>query len=179
MEGVSLPHVARWFTFIGMTSFGQGKQIYLQHMFVQRLDWMTNEEFTDGLALSSILPGPNMTNLSSYTGWLLRGWPGAALAYLGMLVPGFVVTLIVAVLARNGAYPPAIVGALEGVAAVSVCLMLTVIVRTAPTACRRARGGWLVFVGTFLMAGPLKIGVLPTLLVFAVLSVVLNRPRRA
>jgi chromate transporter len=171
--------ILRHFSFIGATIIGQGKQLYLQDRFVRRLNWMTNEEFTDGLALCSIVPGPNITNMAAYTGWLLGGWPGALLAWLGMLVPGFLIILAVAVVARAGAYPPVLRGALAGVAATSVCMMLTVIVRAAPPACRRVRGGWLVALGTFLLAGPSGVGVLPTVLIFGIVSVLLNRPRHS
>ena len=112
--------ILRHFLFIGATVIGQGKQLYLQDMFVRRLKWMTIEEFTDGLALCSIVPGPNITNMAAYTGWLLGGWPGALLAWLGMLLPGFLIILAV---------------------------------------------------------GPFQAGILPTLVVFGVAGVFLNRPR--
>jgi chromate transporter len=175
---VKLLAILRHFLFIGLTVVGQGKQLYLQDMFVRRLKWMSIEEFTDGLALCSIVPGPNITNMAAYTGWLLGGWPGAVLAWLGMLLPGFVIILVVAVAARAGAYPPVVRGALAGVAATSVCMMLTVILRAAPSACRRVRGGWVLLLGTFAMAGPLGVGVLPTVVLFGVVGVWLNRPRQ-
>ena len=168
--------ILRHFSFIGATIIGQGKQLYLQDMFVRRLKWMSNEEFTDGLALCSIVPGPNITNMAAYTGWLLGGWSGALVAWLGMLAPGFLIILAVAVVARSGAYPPVVRGALAGVAATSVCMMVTVIVRAAPTACRRVHGGWLLLLGTFALAGPLGAGVLPTVVAFGALGVWLNRP---
>lgn len=169
--------ILRHFLFIGATIVGQGKQLYLQDWFVRRLCWMNMEEFTDGLALCSIVPGPNITNMAAYTGWLLGGVLGALLAWLGMLLPGFLVTLAVAVVARSGDYPSVVRGALAGVAAASVCMMLTVIVRAAPTACRRVRGGWLLAAGTFVMVGPLGVGILPTLVLFGALGVLLNRPK--
>jgi hypothetical protein len=58
-------------------------------------------------------------------------------------------------------------------------MMLTVIVRAAPSACRRVRGGWVLLLGTFAMAGPLGVGVLPTVVLFGVLGVWLNRPTRS
>jgi chromate transporter len=173
----SLLGILRHFLFIGATIVGQGKQLYLQDVFVRRLKWMSNEDFTDGLALCSIVPGPNITNMAAYTGWQLGGLPGALLAWLGILLPGFLVTLGVAVVGRSGVYPPVVRGALSGVAAASVCMMLTVIVRAAPSACRRVRGGWLLALGTFVMVGPLQAGILPTLVVFGALGVFLNRPR--
>jgi chromate transporter len=176
---VKLLAILRHFLFIGATVIGQGKQLYLQDIFVRRLKWMSIEEFTDGLALCSIVPGPNITNMAAYTGWLLGGWPGAVLAWLGMLLPGFVIILVVAIAARAGAYPPVVRGALAGVAATSVCMMLTVIVRAAPSACRRVRGGWVLLLGTFALAGPLGVGVLPTVFLFGVLGVWLNRPRKS
>src|SRR5919199_6440196 len=117
MKGVRLLTIFRHFSFIGLTIVGQGKQLYLQDMFVRRLKWMSNEEFTDGLALCSIVPGPNITNMAAYTGWLLGGWSGALVAWLGMLAPGFLIILAVAVVARSGAYPPVGRGALAGVGA--------------------------------------------------------------
>ncbi len=162
---------------IGLTSYGSGRQLYLLDAFVRRRGWVSDEEFTDGLAVGQIVPGANITNLIAYLGFLLHGWQGAAVGLFSILLPGWLVIVGIAVLLHAGSYPPLLDGALAGVGAVSVALVLAMMVRIAPGAYRRThRGVWIAAL-VFLMAGPLRIGLIPTIVAGGALSVWLNRPR--
>ena len=54
---------------------------------------MTNQQFLDGLALSSILPAP-LIIFSTFVGYLGNGFPGAVVITLGVFLPSFAFTLI-------------------------------------------------------------------------------------
>jgi len=62
---------------------------------VTELKYVTEAQFFNGLALSQAIPGP-MFNLSVYLGFLVAGFPGAVIAWLGVFAPGII--LIFAVL---------------------------------------------------------------------------------
>ncbi len=55
--------------------------------------WMTNQQFLDGLALSSILPAP-LIIFSTFVGYLGNGLPGALMITVGVFLPAFAFTLI-------------------------------------------------------------------------------------
>ena len=176
LKPITYLNLAREFAWIGATSLGQGRQAYFYSAFVKRFRWMSNEEFADGLSLSQIVPGPNLANFSVYIGWLRGGWKGALIAWVSLLTPGFL-AILAAAWALSAGVPPFISGALAGVAAVSVALLVMVVVQASPAACKRANGGWAILAATFILAGPLKLGIVPVLIAMTTLSLILNRPR--
>ncbi len=72
---------------IGLTSFGGGLSGWLLRELVQQRQWLSEEEFLNGLALSQALPGINVTNLAIWIGFRLLGTGGAIAAFLGIIVP--------------------------------------------------------------------------------------------
>lgn len=54
---------------------------------IDRHNWMTAEEFSDALAIATMLPGPVAVNLVSWCGFRLHGWLGAFTAMFAVLWP--------------------------------------------------------------------------------------------
>lgn len=52
-------------------------------------DWMTNNQFYQGLGLAQSMPGP-LFNFSAYLGAVYKGVPGALIAYVGLFGPGVI-----------------------------------------------------------------------------------------
>jgi chromate transporter len=79
----------------GLLTFGGAYTAipFLQHDAVVRGAWMTNQQFLDGLALSSILPAP-LIIFSTFVGYLGHGWLGAITITIGVFLPAFGFTLI-------------------------------------------------------------------------------------
>ena len=94
----SLWMLVRAFGAIGLTTFGGGRVAYFWHELVVRRRWLTEPELLEGLAVSHMLPGPNIGNLSVYLGQRLRGGRGALLAILGVVAPGAAMMLGLTVL---------------------------------------------------------------------------------
>jgi chromate transporter len=92
----------REFLLIGLTSFGGGRSAYFQDAFVRKRKWVTQDEFLEAVAVSQILPGPNIGNLAAYLGQRLRGGMGAIVAVLCLTVPGAISILALAWLYFNG-----------------------------------------------------------------------------
>jgi chromate transporter len=109
---------------IGMTSFGGSVSAMMHVEFVHVRRWVTEAEFLSGLALSQVLPGVNVTNLSIWLGYRLRGPAGAAAACLGTIVPpALLIILGGAAIASISRWP--LVGViLAGVAAAAMGLSL-------------------------------------------------------
>ncbi|MDF2963658.1 MAG: srpC [Paenibacillus sp.] len=74
---------------IGILGYGGGPtMIPLVHAeAVQKYGWMTDEEFTDVLALGNALPGPIATKMAGYIGYKVKGTAGAFIAILAMVIP--------------------------------------------------------------------------------------------
>jgi chromate transporter len=127
---VSLPSVLGVFLYflkVGAVLFGSGYVLLavLRADLVDRLHWLTESQLIDAIAVSQGTPGPFFT-VSTFVGYVIAGWKGAALATIGMFLPAF---LFVAVTARflprlrkslmAGAF-------LDGVNAAAVALMMFV-----------------------------------------------------
>ena len=87
-----LAEVGRLFFRLGCTAFG-GPAAHIALMedeAVQRRGWVSREQFADLVAVSSLIPGPNSTELAMHLGYLRAGWPGLYVAGVAFLVPAVV-----------------------------------------------------------------------------------------
>ena len=101
-----------------------------------------------GLAISQILPGTNVSNLTIYIGQKLRGLAGASAALIGLLSgPFFAVIAIASVYGalKTLSFAEA---AMDGVAAAAIGLLLIVIARGTLHSARNPAGLAALF-GTF------------------------------
>jgi chromate transporter len=161
--------ILRVFAAMGMASFGGGLAGWMHREIVERRRWMSEEGFLTGIALGQVLPGPNSVNLALYIGQQLRGVPGAAMAFLGILGPPFLFILALAVVYGWGLGMAGFAVVLGGVAAAGLANSLTTGLRTA----RRMRGAWpwLVAALTFLAIGLLRWPMIPVVAVLIPLSI--------
>ncbi|MGD0213621.1 MAG: chromate efflux transporter [Terriglobales bacterium] len=112
---------------IGSVVFGSGYVLlaFLQTEFVERLHWLTDKQLIDAVAVGQFTPGPVFTT-ATFIGYVVAGWAGAAVATVGIFLPGFVLVAV------SGRFIPrlrrsAIAStALDGVVAGSLALMAVV-----------------------------------------------------
>lgn len=167
-ERISLLQIAQVFARIGLTSFGGGLTSWVYMEAVEKRQWLREEEFFAGLAISQILPGPNVLNLSIFIGQRLRGIAGSLTAVLSLLLPPMAVVVAVAMLIHRSGINAGVHSFLEGIAAGAVGLTLCVGIRSLRNAARQQY--WplviagLTFVGIGLLHWPLSyvvLGLLP------------------
>ncbi len=94
--------IAAFFASVGAFTFGGGLTIvaFVQEQVVNQLNWLTPQEFLDGIALGQLAPGPVLM-LATYVGYKLCGVAGAIVGQLAIYAPSFAVMLsILPVLAR-------------------------------------------------------------------------------
>jgi len=60
---------------------------------VVRRQWLTQAQFSDGLAVCEMLPGPASTQMGIYLGYLRAGQLGALVAGLAFIAPAFVIVV--------------------------------------------------------------------------------------
>jgi len=63
---------------------------------VQKYKWVSEEDFTDNLALANALPGPIATKLAAFIGYRVKGWSGALVANCAVVLP--IVLVMIALL---------------------------------------------------------------------------------
>lgn len=154
---------------LGMASFGGGLPGWMHREVVRKRGWLDEERFMAGLALGQVLPGPNSVNLALHIGQQLRGWPGAAAAFLGILGPPFLFILVLAAAQARFTDLPGMAAALGGVAAAGLANSCAV----GALAARRLRGLdlWSVAAATFVAVGVLRLPMIPVVLVLAPIGI--------
>lgn len=96
---------------------------------VDRLGWLSPQEFVELLALCQVLPGPNIVNLALMFGDRHFGVRGALAAASGLLTAPLLIVLAVATAYRGVADVPVVTGALRGMGAVAAGLVVSTAVK--------------------------------------------------
>ena len=174
--GVSLGRIFQTFLLIGATSFGGGVVAYLRAMLVDKRRWLDDEEFLSALEISQTLPGLNATNMSIIVGDRLRRTPGALAAFLGMILPGTLVVMVLGILYGQHGHNPAVAGALDGVAAAAVGLLFAVTVQIGRKEIHGARDV-LIALATCVAVSEFHVPLYIALLIVGPVAIWLYRPR--
>ena len=116
--------IFRVFTRLALQGFG-GVLPIAQRELVERERWLTREQFLEMLAVSQVLPGPNVVNLSLMFGDRTFGWRGALAALGGMLLAPLGIVLLLTVAYTHYAQHPVIAGVLRGMGAVAAGLIFS------------------------------------------------------
>lgn len=127
----SLTHLFLAFSRLALQGFG-GVLAVAQRELVERLGWMSKEEFVETLAIAQVLPGPNVVNLSMMIGDRFFGLRGAIAALGGMLLAPALIVLALAAAYGELARHPMAVDALRGMGAVSAGLILATGIKLLP-----------------------------------------------
>ena len=175
---VPLWMIAREWSRIGVTGFG-GPPAHiklLRQLCVERNEWLSAEEFEDGIAATSLLPGPASTQLAIFCAWRLAGPLGALVGGACFIVPGLIIILALSVLFLAHSPPAWVRGAAAGAGAAVPAVAVSAAISLVPASWQRAgqatlaRARWLVYVaaggvaanlaGQFLVAVLLACGLL-------------------
>ncbi len=93
---VSLAGLGLAFLKVGLVFFGGGFVLVpiLHQQLVERLHWLGQQEFLDGVAISNLTPGP-IAVLSTFAGYRLLGVPGALVATAALFAPALALMAII------------------------------------------------------------------------------------
>ncbi|MDB4895404.1 MAG: hypothetical protein JWN15_1666 [Firmicutes bacterium] len=164
---------------IGSLTFGGGYAIVgvLQNYLVDKLHWMTLSEFTSGLVIGQVTPGP-LSTMVAYVGYKVWGVVGAIVATLGLLLPSFVSSIAIARVydkIRHASWVPAIT---RGLSLAIVALLAGALATLIPKAIALPwLDPWtlLIAVATFIITGPWKKDPLLPFLGAAIIGALLYR----
>lgn len=135
----SLTDLFLTFTGLALQGFG-GVLAVAQMVLCDRKRWLSKEQFLEVLALSQVLPGPNVCNLSLMVGDRFFGARGAFVALAGMMSIPLVLVLGITVLYAQFAAQPVVAGALRGMGAVAAGLIIGSALKLAAPLARNVMG---------------------------------------
>ena len=159
------------FSRVSAFAFG-GVLPWARFVLVERLRWLTADEFTDTLALSQLLPGPNIVNMSIAIGARYHGAVGSLASVLGIMTLPVVIVLLLAALYARFASLPEVGGALTGMAAAAAGLIVAMAVKIAePLLRRRFWSAAPVILAVFVAIALFRLPLWPVLLVMAPVAV--------
>jgi chromate transporter len=130
------------FTVLALQGFG-GVLPVAQRELVEKHRWLTREQFVEMLAVSQVLPGPNVVNLALMFGDRCFGWRGAVMAFAGMMAVPTLIVLGLTALYAEYAHVPVVAGALRGMGAVAAGLVLSTALKLASTLRTNRMGAWI------------------------------------
>ena len=117
--------ITLYFLKLGTVGFGGPIALvgYMQRDLVEARGWFSKEDFSEGLALAQLMPGPLAAQLAIYLGWLVRGVLGATAVAFSFVLPSFLMVLAIgaAYVAYGGL--PWMRGAFYGVGAAVIAII--------------------------------------------------------
>ena len=129
-EPERLGKIGLFFLKAGTFVFGSGLAIvpFLHGGVVNENHWLTETQFVDAVAVAMITPGPVVITVG-FIGYLIAGFPGAAIAGIATFLPCYLFTIIPAPYFKKYAKNASIKAFVDGItAAVTGALMGSVIV---------------------------------------------------
>jgi chromate transporter len=171
---VGLAVIAREWGRIGITGFGgpPAHIALLRRLCVQRNQWLSEQEFEDGIAATSLLPGPASTQLAIFCAWRMAGPMGAIVGGVCFIVPGLIIILGLSALFLSHSPPAWVAGAAAGAGAAVPVVAVSAALGLAPASWRRAgtTSGARVRWACYLLAGGVAANVAGEFLVAVLLG---------
>jgi chromate transporter len=125
---------------IGCINFGgPAGQIALMHrVVVDEKKWVDEARFLHALNFCMLLPGPEAQKLATYLGWLLHGVRGGLAAGILFILPGAFVMIGLSLLYALGRGVSAVDGALFGIKAAVLVIVVEALIRIGKRALKTA-----------------------------------------
>ena len=175
----SLWQIFSVFAGIGTFTIGGGyAMIPLIENAMLKRGWISEDEVSDIVVLAQSAPGLLAVNMAIYSGYRLRGLPGAIAATVGAVLPSFVIILLVAILFTEIRENPMVERVFRGIRPVAVGLIVVPAVNMARKGCRKW-WQWLLCLGTLAAIVLLKFSPIYIILVTIVVAVALTLAKEA
>ncbi|MCB9006085.1 MAG: chromate efflux transporter [Ardenticatenaceae bacterium] len=131
-----LRELAALFFRLGVTAFG-GPAAHIGMMedeVVARRGWLSRQHFLDLVGATSLIPGPNSTEMTMHIGYERAGWRGLAVAGSLFILPAAVLTGVLAWLYVEFGSLPAVEPLLVGIKPAVIGIIVTAVYRLLPKA---------------------------------------------
>jgi len=139
---------------LGLVSFGGNNALLMSRLAVEEQGWLTHAEMDDAVAVATLGPGGNSSNLSYEVGRRIGGVSAGLTAYVSMAIPGIVLGLTVGETILNLNSQPMVGGAINGAEAAVVAMVITIGVRLGRRSLNQPLD-WILALVVFVVIGPL------------------------
>lgn len=158
--------------FAGIAVMGFGGVLpWARRMLVERRRWLTADEFAEVLSLGQFLPGGNIINVAVVVGGRLGGPFGSVATVLGLMAAPTIIVILAGALYLRYRHLPSVHGALSGMAAAAVGLIISMGVKMLqPFITKRALVPLLFVSLTFVAVGLFRVPLPLAVLVLAPLG---------
>ncbi|MDQ6882428.1 MAG: chromate transporter [Pseudomonadota bacterium] len=157
------------FALLSMQSFG-GALSFIERTVVRDRRWLSPEDFLGLYSIAQVLPGPTGISFCVLLGDRFFGLRGAVATLAGFLLLPSVVVIALASVFQHFQHVPQVQGALQGMGAAAIALIVTTALRMG-RGLRRDRAGLLVAALSFAAVGLARLPVSTVVLTLGVLSV--------
>lgn len=160
---------------IGLFTFGGGYAMIpmIERDVVDNNKWLTKDEFIEMLAVVQSLPGPISVNTALFIGYRVKGFSGALMAVLGIIIPSFLIILLIAMAFTDLIKDPTVEKIFKGVRPAVVALIAAPIVNMYKIAGVTLKNLWIPLIATVLI-GFLGVSPIWIILGVALFSIVYN-----
>ncbi len=144
----SLTQLVVYFLKLGATGFGGPVALanYMRADLFERRKWFTEDEYEQGLAIATALPGPMAYKLAIYCGYIAHGIVGGVAVGLAFAIPPFVLVVLAAFVYARYAASDMVRGLFYGVGPVVVALILNASLDLGVKTLKREVPAWIVAV---------------------------------
>ena len=164
------------FSKIGIVGYGGGPAMIplIYEEVVEEREWMTEEEFTDTLAMGNALPGPIATKMTMFIGYKVGGWSGGLFALFSMLAPSLVLMMVLGLFFLRFKDMPYAQAMLTAVRPVVVALLAYTVYTVFDKSVKNWHNG-LIAVVAFVAVAFLKVHPALTILAAAIVGLIVYR----
>tara|TARA_A100000164_G_C21943553_1_gene792135 strand:- start:6470 stop:7648 length:1179 start_codon:yes stop_codon:yes gene_type:complete len=126
----NISYLKLFLTFLktGTISFGGYMMLIsmIRHEFSIRNKIIKKAKILDAITMASFLPGPMAINVASYIGFIIKGWKGAVVSFIAVLLPSFLIMVIFTHLYINSKNIPGFSSFFNGVIPVVAAVIFSV-----------------------------------------------------
>lgn len=140
---------------LGLISFGGNNALLMSRLVVDQHNWLSPAEMDDAVAVATLGPGGNSSNMAYEVGRRLGGVRAGLTAYASMAIPGILLALTVGEVILSQAGRPMVGGALNGAEAAVVAMMMAIGYRLGQRSLLH-RLDWIIALVLFWVVGPLQ-----------------------
>ena len=157
---------------LGLFTIGGGVAMIpiLSNIMVKDKKWFTEDEMINIIAICQGLPGVIAINMATYVGFKKRGLIGSFVATFGVILPSFVIIVIIAKGMNFIDGNPYVQGALGGLRAAALGLIIIAVYQVAKGVIKDAFSA-IGAVGSFILIAVLKINVVYIIVLFLALGI--------
>jgi chromate transporter len=166
--------IGLFFLKVGAFTFGGGLTIlaFMQDQVVNHLQWLTPQQFLDGLALGQLTPGP-IVMLAAFVGYAVGAIWGAVAAAVAVYLPSFILMLAVLPVMERIKRLAWMKAALQGISPAVIGMTAVAVIRMLPHAIPDLITGVLA-VGTMGAMGFWRLSPFPLMMGGAAIGLVLR-----